>query len=237
MKIIGCDYHPSWQQIAWVDTETGEMGERKLMHADGEAERFYRELAAPALLGMEATGNSNWFVDLVAEMGHQVLIGDAAAIRAKQVRKQKTDRRDAAHILDLVLKNDFPKIWTPSIAQRDQRQLLIHRWGLVRLRARAKNELQHLAMNKGVQKKARLWSKTGQKLLRELPLQYWAGQRRGSVVVVLCHFCAERPGFVLPLEKAAPRSGKAPLFYSQPGRVPLPPPSFFPPLAVPPPPP
>ncbi len=118
MMIIGCDYHPSWQQIAWVETETGEMGERKLMHADGEAERFYRQLG-PALIGMEATGNSHWFVDLVAEMGHQVLIGDAAAIRAKQVRKQKTDRRDAAHILDLILKNDFPKIWMPSIAQRD----------------------------------------------------------------------------------------------------------------------
>lgn len=57
----------------------------------------------------------------------------------------------------------------PSVEQRDQR-LLIHRWGLVRLRARAKNELQHLAMNKGAQKKARLWSKAGQKLLRELPL-------------------------------------------------------------------
>ena len=40
MIIIGCDYHPSFQQIAWVDTEIGEVQERKLMHADGEAERF-----------------------------------------------------------------------------------------------------------------------------------------------------------------------------------------------------
>jgi transposase len=188
MMIIGCDYHPSWQQMAWVDTETGETGEQKLMHADGEAERFYHQLAAPALIGMESTGNSHWFVDLVTETGHQVLIGDAAAIRAKQVRKQKTDRRDAVHILDLLLKHDFPVIWTPSREQRDQRQLLIHRWGLVRLRARAKNELQHLAMNQGVQKKARLWSEAGQKLLRELPLQYWAGQRRENLLRLLAIF-------------------------------------------------
>src|SRR5216684_5767354 len=221
MKIIGCDYHPSWQQIAWVDTETGEMGERKLMHADGEAERFYRELAAPALLGMEATGNSHWFVDLIAEMGHQVMIGDAAKIRAKQVRKQKTDRRDAAHILDLVLKNDFPEIWTPSIAQRDQRQLLIHRWGLVRLRARTKNELQHLAMNKGVQKKARLWSKTGQKLLRELPLQYWAGQRRENLLRLMSIFDEQIAVLDQAVEKAAQESEMARLLMTQPGVGPI----------------
>ena len=56
MMIIGCDFHPSWQQIAWLDSETGESGERKLVHASGEAQQFYRQLAAPALIGMEATG-------------------------------------------------------------------------------------------------------------------------------------------------------------------------------------
>jgi transposase len=221
MMIIGCDYHPSWQQIAWVETETGETGERKLMHADGEAERFYRQLAAPALIGMESTGNSHWFVDLVATMDHQVLVGDAAAIRAKQVRKQKTDRRDAAHILNLLLKNNFPAIWTPSIEQRDQRQLLIHRWGLVRLRARAKNELQHLAMNKGVQKKARLWSAAGQKLLRELPLQYWAGQRRENLLQLLAIFDQQITVLDQAAVKAAQESEQARLLMTQPGVGPI----------------
>ena len=61
MKIVGCDFHPSYQQIAILDTETGEVEEKKLMHASGEAEKFYRELQAPALIGMEATGNARWF--------------------------------------------------------------------------------------------------------------------------------------------------------------------------------
>jgi len=221
MMIIGCDYHPSWQQIAWVDTETGETGERKLMHGDGEAERFYRQLAKPALVGMEATGNSHWFVDLAAGMGHQILIGDAAAIRAKQVRKQKTDRRDAAHILDLLLKNDFPRIWTPSVEQRDQRQLLIHRWGLVRLRVRAKNELQHLALNQGVQKKSRLWSKAGQKLLRELPLPYWAGQRRENLLRLMTIFDEQIAVLDQAAEKAARESEMARLLMTQPGVGPI----------------
>jgi len=44
MLIIGIDYHPSFQQIAFLDQETGEYDERRLNHSDGEAERFYREL-------------------------------------------------------------------------------------------------------------------------------------------------------------------------------------------------
>ena len=65
MRILGCDFHPSWQQIAWVETETGESGERKLVKGDGEAERFYRGLGMPALVGVGAGGRSQWFVELL----------------------------------------------------------------------------------------------------------------------------------------------------------------------------
>jgi transposase len=41
MMILGVDYHPSFQQIAFFVEETGECGERQLNHSDGEAERFY----------------------------------------------------------------------------------------------------------------------------------------------------------------------------------------------------
>jgi hypothetical protein len=95
MIIIGVDYHPSDQYIAFVDTETGEYGERQLNHSDREAEKFYRELAARGAmvrLGMEATGNSRWFERLLAELGIEVWIGEAAEIKTKRVRKQKTDR-------------------------------------------------------------------------------------------------------------------------------------------------
>ena len=111
MIIIGCDFHPSWQQIASLDTETGEIEEWKLMHASGEAKQFYQGLSGSVRVGLESMGNSHWFVDMLAEMGHEVWIGDAARIRASQVRKQKTDRRDAAHILELLVKDSFPRIW------------------------------------------------------------------------------------------------------------------------------
>ena len=69
------------------------------------------------------------------------------------VRKQKTDERDAAHILKLVVEKRFPRLWTPDREQRDLRQLVLHRHKLVEIRSRVKNELQHLSMNKGMRKK------------------------------------------------------------------------------------
>jgi transposase len=156
MKIVGCDFHPSWQQVAFFDPETGEIAELKLVNGDGEAERFYRELEAPALVGIEACGNSQWFIELLERLGHLVWVGDAAQIRASYVRRQKTDRRDAGHILKLLIENRFPRLWTPSAEQRDLRQLLIHRHKLVEIRTRIKNGLQHLALNRGLQKKSGL---------------------------------------------------------------------------------
>ena len=82
MIIVGCDFHPSWQQIAVLDTETGEVAEHKLINGDGEAERFYRGLPAPSLIGLEACGNSQWLFELLQGLGHEVWIGDAAQIRA-----------------------------------------------------------------------------------------------------------------------------------------------------------
>jgi transposase len=142
MIIVGCDFHPSFQQIAMLDTETGATEEHKLMHTSGEAEGFYRKLASPAIVGIETVGNDQWFVQLLQKLGHEVCVGDAAQIRASYVRKQKTDRRDAKHILRLLVEERFPRIWIPDTEMRDHRQLLIHRHKLVQIRTRVKNELQ-----------------------------------------------------------------------------------------------
>ena len=94
MIIIGCDYHPSFQQIAFVDTETGELQERRLQHRE-EAEKFYRDLAARGMavrVGMEASGHARWFERLLAELQFELWIGDAAEIRTKRVRKQQNGR-------------------------------------------------------------------------------------------------------------------------------------------------
>jgi transposase len=185
MKIIGCDFHPSYQQIAMVDTETGELREVSLEHQQGQAQRFYASLAGPVRVGMEAVGNAQWFERLLAELGHELWVGDAARIRKLVVRQQKTDRRDAYHLLDLLLSNRFPRLWVPGPEMRDARQLLVHRHKLVQMRARVKNELQHLALNQGVQLKRKLWSRAGRQVLESLPLEGWAARRRSDLLGML----------------------------------------------------
>jgi transposase len=221
MLIIGCDFHPSWQQVAWLDTETGETGERKLVNGDGEAGRFYRGLAAPALVGVEACGNSQWFLDLLQQMGHEVWVGDAAQIRASCVRKQKTDKRDAAHILKLLVEGRFPRLWVPSAEQRDVRQLLIHRHKLVEIRTRVKNGLQHLMLNRGVQKKSKLWSAAGQQMLRELPLAGWTAQRRQDLLALLQSLEQQIGKLDQAAEAEAQRDKMARLLMTQPGVGPI----------------
>ena len=114
MLIIGLDYHPGFQQIAFVDTETGELQERRLQHRE-EAEKFYRDLAAQGVrvrVGMEASGHARWFERLLAELNFELWMGDAAEIRTKRVRKQKTDRQDAQLLLRLLLEDRFPDLGT-----------------------------------------------------------------------------------------------------------------------------
>ncbi len=166
MIIIGADYHPGFQQIAYVDTETGELQERRLEHPE-EAEKLYRELAAQGKkvrVGMEASGHARWFERLLAELNFELWIGDAAEIRTKRVRKQKTDRQDAQLILKLMLEDRFPQIWVPSWENRDLRQLLWHRHRMVQARTRIMNQLQAVALNEGLRAKKRLWREAGREV-------------------------------------------------------------------------
>lgn len=184
MLIIGCDFHPGFQQVAIFDNLTGEIVEKKLLHPS-QAEEFYRGQREMVRVGMESGSPCQWFRRLLAECGHQLWIGDAARIRAAEVRRQKTDRRDAALILKLMLEQRFPRIWTPSEQERDVRQLLVDRHHRMRQRTRIKNQLQALALNEGLQKGRKLWSKQGQEQLRALPLLEYAARRREQLLKTL----------------------------------------------------
>jgi transposase len=186
MLIIGCDFHTRYQQIAMANEETGELLlERRLENENGEAEVFYRSLQKPVRVGIEATGPIHWFVRLLAELGHDLWIGDSAKIRAAEVRKQKTDERDARLILDLLLAKRFPKIWVPTPGERDLRQLLWHRHKLVSLRTMLGNQLHFLAMSQGLCRKQKLFSKKGRMELTGLALGPWASRRREELLKLL----------------------------------------------------
>jgi transposase len=188
MSIIGCDLHTRYQVIAILDTEGGAMVTRRLEHENGEAKAFYAKLPKPSLVGIEATGYTQWFERMVAELGHELWVGDPAEIRARAVRRQKTDTRDAEHLLDLLANQRFPRLWVPTPTERDLRQLRKHRDKLVRMQTSIRNQLHFLAMSQGLCRKKKLWSAKGRSELEGLSLGDWARLRREELLELLDRF-------------------------------------------------
>ena len=223
MLIIGADYHPGFQQIAYVDTESGELQERRLQHRE-EAEKFYRDLAAQEMkvrVGMEASGQARWFERRLGELQFELWIGDAAEIRTRRVRKQKTDRQDAQLILKLMLKDDFPRIWVPSWENRDLRQQLWHRHRIVQMRTRVMNQLQAVALNEGVRRKKALWRPAGRIQLESLGLAPWASRRRHDLLELLDRLNPSIAQLTKAVEQEAEKCPEAQRLMTHPGVGPL----------------
>ena len=220
MMIIGCDFHPRFQQIAFIDQESGEFGELRLSHME-EAGKFYQSLTGRQVrIGAEATGNFRWFRQLMQELGHEFLLGDASAIRAACPRRQKTDKRDARHILKMLVEDRFPVVWQPPVENDALRQLLLHRCRMVRMRARVKNQLDSMAKNEGLLSK-RVWTPKRRQEIEALPLPGWYAQRRADLLGLLEEFSKR----IEPLEKAVHQAAEdnpeARLLMTHPGVGPI----------------
>src|SRR5512147_2930930 len=185
MTLVGCDLHSRDQQIAVLDSATGEIEERRLVHEGDTVERFYTSLTGPVTVGIESTGYALWFHALLHRLGHEVVVGDAAQIRAMVVRKTKTDRRDAAHLLDLLQHGRFPTIWLPDPAVRDQRTLLTHRMRLVRMRTMVKNGMHAIALNHRLALGPSLFTRSGVTQLQALALPPHTARRRSDSLELL----------------------------------------------------
>jgi len=223
MIIIGADYHPGFQQIAFVDTDTGELQELRLQHRE-QAEKFYRDLAAQGIkvrVGMEASGHARWLERLLAELNFELWIGDAAEIRTKRVRKQKTDRQDAQLILRLLLEDRFPRIWVPSWENRDLRQLLWHRHRMVQARTRIMNQLQAVALNEGLRCKKRLWREGGREQLESFRLASWASRRRRDLLELLDRLNPTIAELTAAIEQEIEKCPEAQRLMTHPGVGPL----------------
>jgi hypothetical protein len=92
---------------------------------------------------------------------------------------------------------------------------------LVEIRVRVKNGLQHLALNRGLQKKSKLWTEAGQKALRELPLESWAACRREDLLGLLASLDKSIDKLDAAVKRAADEHPQARLLMTQPGVGPI----------------
>jgi Helix-turn-helix domain of resolvase len=141
MIIIGADYHPGFQQIAFVDTETGELQERRLQHRE-EAEKFYRDLATQGMkvrVGMEASGHARWFERLLSELQFELWIGDAAEIRTKLAHARQNGKRLGRPVTAACKQPQVLKLFAKGISKAEiARRLAIGRTSVRRVLATGK---------------------------------------------------------------------------------------------------
>jgi transposase len=221
MQIIGCDLHTRQQTMAMLDTKTGELVEKILVHEASNVRNFYSTLPGPVRVGIEATGSMQWFVNLMEELGIECQVGHPAKIRAAEPRKQKHDRRDADLILKLLLENRFPSIWLPSKELSDLRALLLHRHQWVRMRTRIQNALQAIALANGLRRGPSLWSQAGQCTIASLPLAPHTAHRRSELQAMYVKFEAEIEKLNQRVEEQACERPGARLLMTHPGVGPV----------------
>jgi transposase len=184
----GVDFHARQQVVAWCNTNDGEIQITKLDHADlNKVRAFYAAFSDEVIVGIEATGYSQWFEDLLFELKHQVWIGNATEIRKRARSRQKNDRRDAENLLDLLIKNEFPRIHRPPAESRAILQKLRHRHRLVQLRTKAINHLHAIAISAGLSIKSKLMTKSGRKQLNALLLSETQRQLRDEWLALVDH--------------------------------------------------
>ena len=221
MTLVGCDLHSRKQQVAVLDTITGEMLEQELVHDGDAVERFYRALRPPVTIGIETTGYTQWFHALMHRLGHTVLVGEAAKIRAMVVRKTKTDRRDARHLLDLLKQDRFPSVWIPDGDTRDRRALIGHRVRLVRMRTMVKNGLQAIALSQRLALRSKLWTRHGLAQLQALQLPAHTARRRDDGLELLAWLTARIDQLDEQIASIANNDPRAKLLLTHPGIGPL----------------
>jgi transposase len=158
----GVDFHARQQTICSLTTEDGVMSTHELKHDNkAELKAFYGQFSGPVLVGLEASGYSPWFEQMLEALGHEVWLGDATEIRRRARRRQKNDRRDAELILDLLIHDEFPRIHRPTPTSREILRMLRYRHKLVQMRTTIKNSLQALSIQSGLSLRAKLFTRAG----------------------------------------------------------------------------
>ncbi|HXS00235.1 MAG TPA: IS110 family transposase [Pyrinomonadaceae bacterium] len=168
---IGVDFHSRQQTICYLKTETGELVITELKHQDKEqVGAFYQQFQGQVIIGLEASGYSFWFEALLERLGCEVWLGDATEIRRRARWRQKSDRRDAELIWDLMVHDEFPRLHQPAAESREVLRMLRYRQKLIKLRTMSKNSLQAIALQAGLAKGKQLFTRVGQEQFQALPM-------------------------------------------------------------------
>jgi transposase len=171
MVHIGVDLHKQFSQIA-VLTPEGELSEHRLANKPDRVRELFTTFPRPSKIAVEATGSWWWMVDLLKEVGHEVILSHPKQTRAIAAARLKNDRVDATRLATLLRANLLPAVWIPPMPIREGKELLRHRMVLVATRTRLKNRLHAFLGKRNLRPtRGKLWfTDRGERQLRELAL-------------------------------------------------------------------
>jgi transposase len=184
---LAVDFHARQQTVGHVDPGTGEVVIERLWHQDlRDIRRYYEQFRGQeVIVGLEASGYSLWFEQLLEDLGHIVWLGNATEIRRQARRRQKSDERDTRLMLELLHAGEFPQVWRPGPASLEVMRLVRLRHKLVKVRTMVKNYLHAVAINGGLSLKSRLFSRRGLDQFRALALTPVLGRQRDQLLGLL----------------------------------------------------
>ncbi|MFN2452862.1 MAG: transposase [Pyrinomonadaceae bacterium] len=201
---IGVDLHARQQTVAYMDTQDGEIKYRELHHQKDDVRAFYRQFTGEVISGVEASGYTSWFEEMIEDCGHTLLVGDAAEIRRLARRRQKNDRRDAHLILDLLMRDEFPRLYRYPPQSRDVLRQLRFRHKLVKLRTIILNSLHALSIGAGSSLQAKLATAQGRAQLKQLRISPVLVHQRDEWL----ELCDELSTRILAVERWLKRQAK-----------------------------
>lgn len=217
----GVDFHARSQTVSYCDTAGGEMQMREIDHQQDDVRAFYTQLRGEVIVGIEASGYSHWFEAMLVELGHQVWVGDATEIRRLAKRRQKNDRRDAEHILDLLLRGEFPRLHRYAPESQAVLRQLRYRHKVVKHATMVKNSLRAIALGAGVSIRGKLTSKAGLGKLRSIELPALLAAERDEWLRLLEQLEEQRKAAEKQLLASAKTDRRVQRLLSHPGVGPL----------------
>ena len=206
MRIIGCDFHTRYQQIAMLDRTRANWWSGGWSTRAERRESFIAELRVPVRVGIEATGHMHWFEALLAELGHELWMEMRPRFGRRWCASRRRTRGMRSICWSCCAASAF-RIWRPSAAERDLRQLVWHRQKLVWMRGAVKNQMHALAMGEGVCRKKKLFTAKGRQELEGLALGPWASYRRQELLRMFDELQAAVARPDQAVEQAAEESG------------------------------
>lgn len=213
----GVDFHARVQTVAYCYSTDGEIHLCELDHRKDDLRAFYARFSGEVVVGLEASGYSPWFEQMLEELGHTVWLGHATDIRRAANRRQKNDRRDAELILDLLVKGEFPRIHRPAANSLEILRMLRYRHRLVKMRTMIKNNLQALAIGSGLALKARLLTRTGRVRLLAARMSPAMSRQRDEWLSLLDNLDTRIASVVKWLEEHAKDDARVQLLRTHPG--------------------